>query len=377
MGKKLRNDATSSIDGIVYQFYVALKYAFDLLPNGKLFIEKYGDVTIGSDIQVEVKMYGENLTDSHSNLWNTLWNWLDPDFDVDEYETLILLTTQEIGVKSKLINWNSYNQKKKLAVLSDIKKRYSNRKKRDVSKEKLINNVLSSKQSDKLIKILEKFVIVSSNPSDTKYFEQLVMKYARNIPSENQKRYITGLLGFVISPKGGNDEKWTLTCEEFNNECQELTKAYIKDLVMFPFVDDSQEVKYDEYEEHLFVKKLEDIEYYSEREDAIREYAEIHSLVIREFLTRQVTKKRYTEYEKETKKEYCRLYRKANRDICDENYIVESQDFYDNVMTMHVQPFMTYTNTPKRFRNGILHMLADDENENVKWKLGEKNVESN
>lgn len=96
MGKiadsKLRNDASSSTDGIVYQFYIALKYAFDLPENRKLLIEKFGDVTLESISQIEVRKYQENLTDSHENLWNTLRNWLDPRFYIDGFETLILLT---------------------------------------------------------------------------------------------------------------------------------------------------------------------------------------------------------------------------------------------------------------------------------------------
>lgn len=370
---KLRNDASSSTDGIVYQFYIALKYAFDLPENRKLLIEKFGDVTLESICQIEVKKYQENLTDSHENLWNTLRNWLDPHFDIDGFETLVLLTTQSVGARSALKDWNLKNVDQKLEILDEIDNKYSQRKKKDASKEELIKSVLKVENRQKLKSILEKFVIVPSNPNDVELYDQLCMKYARFIPKSNQDKYIKALLGYVISPKGENRDKWEITCADFNNECQKLAKLLIDRTSLFPRSEHCKEIQYHEYKEYLFVKKIEEIQHHDEIKEAIKEYAEIHSLVINEFLTRQVSKRKYDDYEQEIKKDYKRLYRRANRNICDVNCIEASQDFYDDIMTREAPQFMNYTDTPKTFRNGILHMVADDVDEDIKWKLGDNN----
>jgi len=188
--KKIRNDASSSTDGIIYQFYIALKYAFELPENRKLLIEKFGDVTLEDKSQIEVKKYKDSLTDTHENLWNTLLNWVDANFDIEAFETLILLTTQSIGEKSKLKNWNSKNADQKLMILEEIYNKYTQKKKKDLSKLELIEEVIKDENRIKLKNVLEKFIIVSSNPDDVELYNQLCMKYARNIPKKNQDNYI-------------------------------------------------------------------------------------------------------------------------------------------------------------------------------------------
>jgi hypothetical protein len=371
---KIRNDASSSTDGIVYQLYIALKYAFELPANRKLFIEKFGDVTLEYKSQIEVKKYQDKLTDTHENLWNTLLNWLDEKFNIEPYENLILLTTQSVGERSELKNWNSKSVDEKLEILDEIRNKYSKRKKRDPSKVDLLNIVLKAENTTKLKNILEKFIIISSNPDDVELYNQLCLKYARNIPPENQDTYISSLLGYLIRPKGDNQDKWEITCEDFNNECQKLAQLLIDNENMFPRIECNKEIKYDEYKEHLFVKKIEEIEHYKEIKDAIREYSEVHSLLINDFLTRQLSKKKYNDYADELLRSHKRSYRRASRGIREDNCIEESKNFYDDSMINAAPVYMTYIDTPKKFRNGILHMIADEANDNIKWKLGDDNV---
>ncbi len=80
MSDKLKNDATPSVLGIIYQFYVALEYCFQLTSGQKLYVEKYGDITISKSNQTEVKKNKEVLTDMHDNIWKTLSNWFQKDF---------------------------------------------------------------------------------------------------------------------------------------------------------------------------------------------------------------------------------------------------------------------------------------------------------
>ena len=78
--KRLDQDASSSIAGIIYQFYITVEKCFELSKGKKLHIEKYGDITVNGEYQIEVKKFKDNLTDSHKNLWNTINNWLKEDF---------------------------------------------------------------------------------------------------------------------------------------------------------------------------------------------------------------------------------------------------------------------------------------------------------
>ena len=105
MAVKHKNDASASIKGTIYQFYVALEKCFNLLKNENIYIEKYGDITSNSE-QIEVKHYQKCLTNLDKNFWNTLKNWLQDDFDISSYKNLILLTTQDMGNKCLFKDWN-------------------------------------------------------------------------------------------------------------------------------------------------------------------------------------------------------------------------------------------------------------------------------
>ena len=142
MHNNLKQDSTKTFKPIIYQFYIDLEKCFDLRKNEKLFIETYGDVTVSNDIQIEVKDYDSELTDLDHNIWNTLKNWIDVNFDISYYKKLILLTTQNLSINTQLINWNSKNKDEKYNILKDIAETYSKRKKKSEKTEKLIKIVL-------------------------------------------------------------------------------------------------------------------------------------------------------------------------------------------------------------------------------------------
>ena len=117
MGSKiLRHDSTKTFRAIIHQFLVALEKCFEMQSDESVWIEKYGDVTT-NEVQIEVKDYKRNLTDLDHNVWKTLKNWLDDNFEVKHYCSFILLTTQKISENSKFYNWNNNNKEKKYNIL--------------------------------------------------------------------------------------------------------------------------------------------------------------------------------------------------------------------------------------------------------------------
>jgi hypothetical protein len=85
-----------------------------------LWIEVFGDVTVEGQAQIEVKDYKDNLSDSHTNFWNTLNNWLKPEFQHQQYANLILLTTQAYGERASLKDWEHSDTNQRLDILEAI-----------------------------------------------------------------------------------------------------------------------------------------------------------------------------------------------------------------------------------------------------------------
>jgi hypothetical protein len=62
--------------------------------------------------------------------------------------------------------------------------------------------------------------------------------------------------------------------------------------------------------------------------------------------------------------------RKCKEEDIEEN----SKDFFDNVMERDAINFDLFNNTPKIFKNGMYHILADEKDEII-WKLRNKSNE--
>ena len=146
--------------------------------NESIFIEEYGDITTSSE-QIEVKKYEDNLTDRHPNFWNTLSNWYNPDFDIYNYDSLVLLTTQEIWKDCSFKNWNNKTVDGKIKILKDIRKKWS----KDQDIQKAMDAVFVDEE--RLRKILKKFIILDSSESSEWVIESICQKQLKWIPKKN------------------------------------------------------------------------------------------------------------------------------------------------------------------------------------------------
>jgi len=371
MGNKHAQDATSSISGTIYQFYIALDYCFDLSPNETLYIEKYGDITISCLKQVEIKKYSDDLTDLHENIWNTLKNWLREDFDISFYKNLILVTTQEFGRNSSFIKWNGMTAAEKENTLNEILITYNKKKKRDKDKVILVESVMTSDNKNKRLAILEKFEILDSSLKENAYFENIKSKKLSHIPLENRDNYINSLLGFIICPEILTVNSWKITYEMFSAKLQSLTEQYCAHTKIFPRINIQPTTEQIQAtEQHLFVKKIDAINYSEAKSEAILHYLETNRIILDELSKYSVPKDVYDNYEKELFDFYLPTFRKAKRVAAKANDPTrESQDFYDNIMSSPIQPFYNFNNTTTSFRNGMYQNMADDEKQKITWKL--------
>lgn len=371
---KLPNEAVESFLGILYQFHVALEKCFELKPEQVLWIEKDGDISISSSQQIEVKHYDDDLTDAHENLWKTLKNWLHKDFDPTKYSTLILLTTQSFGENSTLKDWNSKSVEDKRVTLDSIFKKYSGRTKKSTTTEPRMQLVLSKNNSAKLESILNSFVILDSQTKNPDYVIGLMEKHTKHIPEDDRVKYFQSLIGFVVNPDLADGFKgWEISCDDFRECIGKLTDTYRDRTVVFPSkyrdIEISNE-KTEQLREFLFADKIRDINYEDVLTDAITDYQRTNVWILDDMKNHPDLKSEHIQYMDEVFDQYKPLYRNAKRNASSSRIVQESQNFYDQAMLSDIQNFKQYNDTPRYFRNGTLHHLANDQEKCLVWNLG-------
>ncbi len=364
---KLPNNATDSIKGVIYQFYIALDYCFALHKGERIYVERFGDIAISSDSQIEIKNYSSSLTNTHENLWKTLKNWLDENFDPSSYKHLVLLTTQYLGSKSNLFGWNDLDVNKKLETLQTIQSSYQKRTKKNQTIDELISIVLSKKNRSRLNDVLSKFTITTEFPNSEEFYENLKEIHGKGVLAENRGKYIDSLMGFIMSPKMADQTGWEISYDEFTAQVSAYTDLYRTKTIVFPShtkpnVDSTQ------YSTHLFVQKIDAIELSDEIPYAITDYVRTQEIILQELKNHAVPESSYEAYEENLLEIHNQEYRKARRQ-CNDDVIGSSQSFYDTMMNKDVQQFHFFNNTPLYFRNGVIHSIADDDTKDLKWKL--------
>lgn len=378
--KKLSNDATSSIGGTIYQICVALERAFMLEEGQKLWIEKFGDVTVSGHEQIEAKQYSDPLTDSHPNFWNTLKNWLLPGFNHAEYSHLTLLTTQSIGVNSKFIEWNDVNSTGRLKILLDILEESEARHKKiqeSKSDEKTVTPsqslldqrfVLDLQKREKLVEVISKISIASDSPRLDELRKKIFDRHGKTILQAKRDAFLDDLMGYLLNPCTVQSG-WEVSFSEFSEKLTTVSNHYRRGTVVFPvkLITLTPENLVHQ-EKKRFVRKLHEIKYSDVISDAIRHYMFASITVIDEFKNYEVNPMSYQTYQSNLKQSQQTRHRLAKRQLSGDS-IVASQNFYDVLTGEPPQPFPSFEQTPMEFRNGVLHMLADDEADDFHWRL--------
>lgn len=376
---KLLNDASSSIKGTLYQFYIAVDKCFDMKEGQKVIVERLGDVTLSESQQLEVKHYTDPLTDNHLNFWGTLRNWMLEEFDETAYCSLILCTTQKISDGSLLKEWNSLTCVKRMNILKTIhdasEVRYEQQTKGTQNKNvpeslKLQRWVRDPGRSSKLASVVERLVITHNHPDMSAVFAEIKQKHAKGILRAKQDDFLDALVGFIISPENVVAHSWEITYDAFVIKVRELTSKYCKDTKQFPMKYKKQQCSKEHHSHRTFVKKIMEIEYGEAVAQAIADYVFATQTVLHELRAYEVPVDCYEAFAENVLAQFTPLYRKACRTVS--NSLRDSQNFYDEMMALNPPAFPGFEMPPHDFKNGVIHIHADDASSPIKWKLESK-----
>ena len=375
---KLKFDSTSSIKGVLFQFLIALERCFEMQEGQSVYIETYGDVSVLGNLsdskQIESKLYKKALRDSDKNVWKSIYNWMREDFPIDTFSSLILLTTQKVPIGSAWLNWNGKNPSERMEVLRNIKTNFDSRKRKDKDIATYMNVIFDVKNATRLSRIAKMLYIDSISMDGNQYHKSLQEKYGKGIPDIQKGKYINHMFGYILNPDIVN-QNWRITYDDFEREVEEVTKTLVENTAVFPTKVKLADIKDSDYDGYAFVEKIKDIKYGDDViSEAIDDYVHTASMIQQELEKSEIKKKSLLQYEENLKGSYTAKYMKASRNYNDGERIAKSQDFYDDMMGSSDITFHNYNNVDLYFHNGMLHIMAD-ENDELVWLLKDKTDE--
>ncbi|EPB7991249.1 hypothetical protein ACI51W_34600 (plasmid) [Pseudomonas marginalis] len=373
MGTKLPVDATLLFKALQYQLFVAVDHCYALESEECLWLEVFGDVTVLGKTQVEVKFYSDSLTDGHSNFWNTLKNWLNDGFDHKEYQTLVLLTTQEYGAQTALKGWNDRTAAEKLNVMQKIFDASQDKLGNDdveTSKssksQKLQQYVMAAERRDDLLEILDRMKITTDAASLEERIHNFKTIHLKTIRDTKHQSFIDDLLGFMC----GTEliaTGWKITHKAFSDKLSELNKLYMKHPITFPPLDEDalkESIKIEDIKSRVFAQKINEIGGQSRLNKAA-----LHLLIAEQTISQLyddgvLFKSDVDRYLSNHLVKHLDGRELAMLDCeeisCEKELKNRSMKFF---LARHISPveqFCSFENTRVEFRNGVYHMLADE-----------------
>lgn len=371
--EKLKFDSTCTIKGVLFQFLIALEKCFEMQQGESVYIETYGDVSIIGDLsnskQIESKFYKKQLTDLDKNIWKSIYNWMNIDFPIRKFSSLVLLTTQRVSLRSSWLNWNKKTPAERVAILKDIKKKFDIRKKKDKDLVTYMNVIFDTKNSTMLSQIAKMLYIDNVSMDGGEYHKYIQEKYGKCVPDIRKERFINNMFGFILNPNIVN-HNWEISYEDFNLEVQEIAKVLIDTTTVFPTKLNLPDINSDEYENNAFVGKIRNIDYNEVIPEAVNDYVHTASLIEQELRESLAIKTQLETYEEAVERRYRTEYRKASKNYKKEERMLKSQELYDNMTMANDGTFHTYNYVPSYFHNGIMQILAD-EKDDIVWLLKE------
>ena len=367
---KISFDSTSTIKGFLFQFLVALEKCFEMQEGQSVYIERFGDVSLVGEEeseQIESKYYTKDLTNLDKNVWNTLANWMDDTFPLEDFSALVLLTTQKVGARSKWYNWNSKSITERTTVLNEIHSSFERKRDKSEELQSIMNKVFDPGKTSRLNEIAQKLAIDHFIMDDKRFFNKLRDTHGSHIPKIQRSRYIYALYGYIINPHI-IENNWQISYDDFCREQEALSEKLQNNTVIFPEKKNLVDINESEYLSNPFVSKIQDIEYNEVISDAVSDYVHTGQLIMDDIEISPTIKASYDAYENDLEQKYKSKYRKACRNCAVNEIVHKSQDLYDDVTGSNDGTFHTFNSVPLYFHNGVMHILANEKPEIV-WKL--------
>ncbi|WP_176514786.1 hypothetical protein [Pseudomonas faucium] len=389
-------DARKLSEAIKYQIHVAIEHCHTLDDDESLWIEVFGDVTTGIRDQIEVKMHSDSLTDGHPNFWNTLYNWLKPEFDHTRFQRLVLLTTQKFGAQSNLARWNDLTLSSRVELLVDICAQIDKRKPkrgRPKSGTEGARQVLSKSATQRqhimsdgmreiLLKAVPKIILITEHDDLLGLIARYAKEKLRHINPANVKDFCNDMFGFMTdAEKIGAG--WEIKGREFSAKYSELSKRYMSGSLLFPRIDTEQiktAARTSSFSDRRFTTKLSEIgaDQHALNAAVLLLSAEAYMAAVLEDFT---ANKEDIEIYQNHHSELHHWRRLEAMDDCEDDYnhsqlSKASRKFFAKQCGADVVKLATYVDTPPEFRNGIYHILADEpyglREHDFHWRLWEK-----
>jgi hypothetical protein len=220
-----------------------------------------------------------------------------------------------------------------------------------------------------LLEALPKIKIITEQPGLEELISKYKIRHLKGIMPHRQDDFVNDLFGFMTSAikiTGG----WKFTTAEFDNKFAELTARYLIGTVKFPRLDSDElgkEASRVNVRERLFAQKLEEIG--GDEELILQAAADLlHAEqyideLIKDCATFEVDFEMYSNNQlKMHQHSRSAAMRKLNTTTPTRVQLqIESCNFYDSRCAVNVDTFSAYDFTPIEFRNGLYHILADED----------------
>ncbi|WP_019617136.1 hypothetical protein [Psychromonas ossibalaenae] len=367
-----KNAALTTALAFHYQVLIGLDKCFSLEEGQSIWFEKDGDVSLDSpdtlvSTQTEVKYYAEPLTDHHENLWKTLKNWLAPEFDHTQYGILVLHTTQEFGVTTRLKDWNTQSAEQRLKALKTIFEERTDKQLNADKPSEVIKLQKAVMASDELLltSVLDK-VTLFTQADNAQDLEKQILSKPVGIPKNNLNSYLHGLVGFVYAQ--ATQQSWSIKYQEFEAKCEELTTLLCKKEFTFPIFsgDEASELEIELHQDKPFVQKIVDIEHHEMIPDAVGSWLELHNSLLEQLDEYPLYRDKTVTYQNQLVKKYKLAHSSAQLEAT--NSIKSSKLLYNK--TIGESPLNMGNDIPPiEYKNGLMHDAMDDEDRDLKWKV--------
>lgn len=359
MVKETKNSALTTAQAFYHQSIVALDKCFEMGKGDCIYLEKDGDISLitegeNTGSQIEIKDVAAALTDHHESFWKTLKNWLAPEFNHEQYNHLILHTTQLFGKTTKLAKWNDSSPQDRLKILQDIYSPNSS-----TSEIARMQADVMNKRDDALLQVIGKITLFTEAESKEDILNRIKKRNLSGIPDNNQDTFLQGLIGFIYNL--GNKESWRISYGEFKAKCEDLTSNLCRKEFTFPdfqgLIATEQDVAKNVTKK--FVSKIQDINYTEVIPEAVGNWLEFTKSLNEDLDNSPVYKEKTKSYQAQLISQYKARYRTAQ---------IRSEDpriLYNEITGNTPQAINNYT-PHVAYRNGVMHD-AMDSNDDLKW----------